>query len=319
MRLQQLGGRTMGTTWSLRFDNPRMLPLPQVRSAIDESLARVIGQMSHWEPASDISRFNAAPAGSRHTIAREFRDVLVCALRWAEASGNAIDPTIGALVGCWAFGPDADESTAAFVPSAEAVAEARARTGWQGLAFDAATATLLQPGGLALDFSGIAKGFAVDHCVASLHAIGLHDLLMEIGGELRGAGRRPDGHPWQVMIDVPLSETVGTPQRVQLNDLAIATSGDRWHTRERDGRRWSHTIDPRSGEPVSNELAAVTVLHRSCMEADALATVLTVLGPVDGMAFAETGDIAARFVCRVTDALDVRASSAWNSRDTLAQ
>ncbi|CAN5896535.1 FAD:protein FMN transferase [soil metagenome] len=309
----------MGTTWSLRLDNPRLIPLPQVRTAIDESLARVITQMSHWEPASDVSRFNTAPAGSRHAIAPEFREVLICALRWAEASGNAIDPTIGALVGCWGFGPNAGESMASYIPSPEAVIDARARTGWQRLAFDSETATLLQPGGMTLDFSGIAKGFAVDRCVAALHAIGLHDLLMEIGGELRGSGCRPDGRPWQVSIETTPSESGGTPQRIRLADLAIATSGDRWHTREHGGRRWSHTIDPRSGEPVSNELAAVTVLHPSCMEADALATVLTVLGPLDGPAFAETHDIAARFVCRRGDALEARASSAWNSRATLAQ
>ena len=309
----------MGTTWSLRLDNPRLLPLPQVRTAIDESLARVIAQMSHWEPASDISRFNTAPAGARHTIAPEFREVLMCASRWAEASGNAIDPTIGALVGCWGFGPGVRESTATCIPSAKALIDARARTGWQRLAFDSATSSLLQPGGLTLDFSGIAKGFAVDHCVAALHALGLFNLLMEIGGELRGTGCRPDGQPWQVSIDTTPYERDGTPQRVRLADLAIATSGDRWHTREHGGRRWSHTIDPRSGEPVSNELAAVTVLHPSCMEADALATVLTVLGPLDGPAFAETHGIAARFVCRNGSALEVRASTAWNSRATLAQ
>ena len=318
-RLQQLQGRTMGTSWALRFDNQRLLPLPLVHAAINDALARVIAQMSHWEPDSDISRFNAAPNGSRHTIALEFRNVLTCALRWAEASGSAIDPTVGALVACWGFGPDAGASSLAFIPSAQAVEDARACTGWQRLAFDATTTMLSQPGGVRLDFSGIAKGFAVDHCIAALQAIGLRDVLMEIGGELRGAGRRPDGQPWQIAIDMPGADHAAIPQRVRLDELAIATSGNRWHLREKDGRRWSHTIDPRSGEPVLNELAAVTVLHSSCMEADALATVLMVLGPIDGMAFAQTHDIAARFFCRNSDALDVRASSAWKSHTTGAQ
>ncbi len=309
----------MGTTWSLRFDNPRLLPLPEVRAAVDDALACVVAQMSHWEPDSDISRFNVAPGGSRHALQPEFASVLGCALAWAQASGSAIDPTMGALVGCWGFGPFADEVAPPFIPSTEAIEEARARTGWERLAFDANDGTLLQPGGLSLDLSGIAKGFAVDHCVTALHALGLNDLLMEIGGELRGAGKRPDGQPWQIAVDTLPDESTGDRQRVRLIDLSIATSGDRWHTREHRGKRWSHTIDPRSGQPVSNETAAVTVLHRSCMQADALATVLTVLGPVGGMAFAETHGIAARFVCRDRDALDVRASSAWNAHATSAQ
>lgn len=156
-RLQQLQGRTMGTRWALRFDNQHLLVLPLVHAAIDDALALVIAQMSHWEPDSDISRFNAAPNGSRHTVALEFRNVLACAFRWAEVNGSAIDPTVGALVACWGFGPDAGASNLVFIPSAQAVEDARACTGWQPLAFGAATATLFQPGGLSLDFSTFCK------------------------------------------------------------------------------------------------------------------------------------------------------------------
>ncbi|SFP56187.1 FAD:protein FMN transferase [Variovorax sp. 770b2] len=287
--LQQLGGQTMGTTWSLRFDNPRMLPLEQVREAVEAALARVVAQMSHWEPASDISRFNRAPAGSRHVLPKEFTEVMACAFHWARASAGAIDPTVGPLVACWGFGPDADPSG---LPAPEVLAAARARTGWQRLEFDEACGALLQTGGIALDLSGIAKGFAVDHGIEALRGLGLTDLLLEIGGELRGIGRRPDSQPWQVLID---GESPAA-QRIALADMAIATSGDRWHRREHEGRRWSHTIDPRSGEPVAHALASVTVLHAQCMQADALATVLTVLGPDDGVSFAEQHDVAALFV-----------------------
>lgn len=302
--LQQLGGQTMGTTWSLRFDNPRMLALEQVREAVETALARVIAQMSHWEPASDISRFNRASAGSRHVLPKEFADVMACASHWAHASEGAIDPTVGPLVACWGFGPDANPSS---LPAAEVVAAVRARIGWERLQFDEASATLLQPGGIVLDLSGIAKGFAVDQGVEALHGLGLTDLLFEIGGELRGSGHRPDGQPWQVLIDgeAPVA------QRIALADMAIATSGDRWHRREHEGRRWSHTIDPRNGEPVAHALASVTVLHAQCMQADALATVLTVLGPDDGLAFAERHDVAALFVSHDDTSSAPRATRAW--------
>ena len=303
--LQQLGGQTMGTTWSLRFDNPRMLPLEHVRETVEAALGLVIAQMSHWEPTSDISRFNRAPAGSRHVLPKEFAEVTACAIHWARASAGAIDPTVGPLVACWGFGPDAEESG---LPAPETLAAVRARTGWQQLAFDEAGGSLLQAGGITLDLSGIAKGFAVDHGVEALRRLGLTGLLFEIGGELRGIGRRPDGQPWQVQVD---GESAAT-QRIALADMAIATSGDRWHRRAHEGRSWSHTIDPRNGEPVSHSLASVTVLHAQCMQADALATVLTVLGPDEGLAFAERHDIAALFVSHADDASPgPQATRAW--------
>jgi FAD:protein FMN transferase len=302
--LQQLSGQTMGTTWSLRFDNPRMLALERVRETVETALARVIAQMSHWEPASDISRFNRAPPDSRHVLPPEFADVMRCALHWALASAGAIDPTVGPLVACWGFGPDAQEGG---LPSPEVLVEARARVGWERLAFDAVDGSLLQQGGLALDLSGIAKGFAVDHGVEALRTLGLADLLFEVGGELRGVGRRPGGQPWQVQADSELA----TARPVALADMAIATSGDRWHRREQGGRRWSHTIDPRNGEPITHSLASVTVLHPRCMDADALATVLTVLGPDEGLAFAERHDIAALFASHGEGPPGPCATRAW--------
>lgn len=294
----------MGTTWSLRFDNPRMLPLASVREAVEEALGVVIAQMSHWEQDSDISRINRAPAGSRHVLPKEFAEVMRCTARCAVASGGAIDPTVGSLVACWGFGPEADESG---VPVAQALAEARSQVGWQRLAFDAAGGALTQPGGVVLDLSGIAKGFAVDHGTQALQALGLSDFLFEIGGELRGVGRRPGGQPWQVQVDSGLA----VAQLVALADMAVATSGDRWHQRVHEGRHWSHTIDPRTGEPVAHALASVTVLHPRCMEADALATVLTVLGPDDGWDFAERHRVAALFVSHGDPSPTMRATSNW--------
>lgn len=283
----------MGTTWSLRFDNPRMVALDDVRASVQGALDRVVRQMSTWEPESDISRFNRAEAGTRHTLEPEFAEVLACAVKWAAASDGAIDPSIGPLVALWGFGALADATHDA-PPSRATLAQARACVGWQRLALDSPTRGIVQPGGAALDLSGIAKGFAVDHVAAALQAIDLSDFLIEIGGELRAAGRRPGGDPWQVAIEA-LS---GTDTHVALQDMAIATSGDRWHVREHQGRRWSHTLDPRTGEPVANALASVTVLHSECMQADALATVLAVLGPDDGLDFAQEHRVAALFVCR---------------------
>jgi thiamine biosynthesis lipoprotein len=297
----------MGTTWSLRFDNPSMISMDAVRHGTAAALQRVVAQMSTWESDSDISRFNRAAAGSCHSLRPEFAEVLACALHWAAASGAAIDPTIGPLVALWGFGAHADASKKALWPSPARIAATRARVGWQRIAFDRTARTIVQAGGVSLDLSGIAKGFAVDQVAQALRALGLSDFLVEVGGELRAAGRRPGGDRWQVLVEA----LPGTAHRLALEDMAIATSGDRWQAREHDGRRWSHTIDPRSGEPATHALAAVTVLHRECIHADALATVLTVLGPIHGFDFARQHDVAARFVCRDGAGLRTRTSDAW--------
>lgn len=295
----------MGTTWSLRFDNPAMLSLEAVRACVETALTCVVDQMSTWEAGSDISRFNAAPGSSRHTLPTAFADVLATALDWAAASGGAIDPTVGPLVALWGFGAQAGAHQAP--PSAAELDAARSRVGWQRITLDRVQRTLVQPGGIALDLSGIAKGFAVDHVADALQALGLQHMLVEVGGELRAIGHRPDGQAWQVQVEAGPA----TIPRLPLDDLAIATSGDRWHTRAHGDRRWSHTIDPRSGEPAAHALAAVTVLHPRCVHADALATALTVLGPDDGLAFAQRHGVAARFVVRDGAGHHLRVSDAW--------
>ncbi|PZQ53462.1 MAG: thiamine biosynthesis protein ApbE, partial [Variovorax paradoxus] len=146
----------MGTTWSLRVDNPRMLPLDALRHAVQSALDEVVAQMSHWDPDSALGRFNRAPAGSTHTLPEAFNDVLARALHWAEASGGALDPGMGPLVALWGFGPNAVDDDR-LPPDAAALAAAHARCGWQRIAHDAAVRTLVQPGGLSLDLSGIAK------------------------------------------------------------------------------------------------------------------------------------------------------------------
>lgn len=307
-RLQKLAGRTMGTTWSLVFDNPAMRPHDAVLAEVNLALDTVIDQMSTWEAASHISRYNQAPAGSRHVVPEDFARVLGCALSWAEASGGAIDPTVGSLVALWGFGAHARPASSK--PGEAAWAEAKSRTGWRRLDFDRGTRTLTQPGGLSLDVSGVAKGFAVDKVAEALLALGLSDFLVEIGGELRGIGVRPGAQAWRVHIDIP--GEVLPP--VALANMSIATSGDRWHVHEQGGRRWSHTIDPRSAEPLSSTLASVTVLHPQCMHADALATALLVLGATEGPAFAEHHRIAAVFVRRHGETHQVLATEAWRSQ-----
>lgn len=286
-------GISMGTSWSLRAIVPRGVTASAVEQAVAAALDSVIGQMSQWAPESALSRFNRAPGATWHAVPDGFLTVLREALRVAALSGGAFDPTCGALTEMWGFGA-AEPSD---LPSTSDVDGARGTMGWRRVLIDEA-GRVFQPGGLTLDFGGIAKGFAVDLAVDALRRLGVPSGLMEIGGELSGWGVKPDGTPWWVGLDRPPGAALAEDDPlVALHELAIASSGDFQRTRLDGDRRYSHTLDPATGAPLeAGAPALVTVLHRSCMTADALATALMVMGAAQGAAVAAREGIAARFV-----------------------
>lgn len=296
-----LQGQSMGTTWSVRCVGPRALRLDAIARAIATALADVVAQMSHWERGSVLSRFNAAPAGHVQTLPAAFATVMDAALQVAAASGGAFDPAAGELVARWGFGPAGlyprhDEP--GFAPP-DPAAVAAARRDWRALRWDAAMRRLTQPGGLRLDLSAIAKGHAVDRVSELLTDCGLPHHLVEIGGELRGMGLKPEGQPWWVDLEPPAPGCGLAPTRIALHGLAVATSGDyRKHFTDAAGGHRPHTLDPRSGQPIAHGMASVSVVHASAMWADAWSTALTVLGPDNGLALAIEQRLAAQLVWR---------------------
>ncbi|PUA19838.1 FAD:protein FMN transferase [Glaciimonas sp. PCH181] len=292
-----LSGSTMGTTWSVHVLAPLAVSRQTIEQGIQAQLDLVIHQMSTWESDSDVSRFNHAPAGSWHALPDAFFTVLDAALTMARDSDGAFDPTIGPLVNLWGFGPQqGGADTVAACPNAVAMPFAQKRCNWRQISLDHQQRRLLQPGGVYLDFSGIAKGYAVDLVARYLFALGCPSYLVEIGGELSGFGVKPDGQPWWVTLERPPSEQGAKSIVTALHGLAVATSGDYRRYFDYAGQRYAHTIDTRTGEPVSHGMVSVTVLHAQCMVADALATVLMVLGEKKGMAFAQERNIPALFI-----------------------
>lgn len=310
LRVTDIGGATMGTTWRARLAITSETDVALVTRAVEAVLQDVIDQMSTWEPGSSISRFNAAPAGTWHALRTAFFRVLSAALAWAERSHGAYDPTLGRSVNLWGFGPEGAQT----IPDENAIARARAASGWRRVTFDRDRRRILQPGGLALDLSSIAKGFAVDEVAATLRRAGVANFLVEIGGELWGEGLKPDGTPWWVALDEPRAGRHARAEtRVALSGRAIATSGDEQRFIEVGGRRLAHTLDPRTGAPLAHDLVSVTVLAESCMTADAAATALLVLGPEHGPAFARQEGLAARFVRLVPEGLAEELSPAMTA------
>lgn len=289
------GGATMGTTWSVRFVADDALDRSALAADVAASLDLVVGQMSPWSDASDLSAYHRAAPGADVALPEPFFSVLEYALSVARDSGGAYDPTVGPLVDLWGFGPPGPRE--APPPDAD-VHALRPHVGWNRVALDRAARTARQPGGLRLDLSAVAKGYAVDRVASRLRAHGVRDFLVEVGGELRGEGVKPDGQPWWVAIERPPGDGAHET-RVALHGLSIATSGDSRRFFEHAGRRYAHTVDPRSGRPVAHAVASVTVLHRACMAADAWSTALYVMGVDDGLACASARGLAALFVRRV--------------------
>jgi Membrane-associated lipoprotein involved in thiamine biosynthesis len=277
------GGDTMGTTWSVRVAVPTGFDLSPLKAAISDCLENILDQMSHWRAHSLLGRFNRAPAGSWYVLPPEFASVMEAAFVVADRSGSAFDPAIGELVNLWGFGPPEVHGT----PSAEEISAALARSGWCGLDYHPPTRRLRQPGGVHLDLSGIAKGYAVDAVMGVMRDHGCRHCLVEIGGELAGAGIRPDGDPWWVDLETPAQGFV--PVRVALHQLAVATSGD--YVRGR------HTINPRTGYPVAHA-AVISVIHDCAMLADAWATALSVLSPPEMQRLAAAQSLMVRALLR---------------------
>jgi len=281
--VRTLGGLTMGTTWRVTYVSERDRDA-WLRERVEQVFDTVIAQMSTWEPGSDISRINRSRLGEWCSIKPELRDVLVCGLAVQRATGGAFDVAVGASVDRWGFGPPGEIDR----PPARIDAVHADRSS-SPIELDADNMRVRRNADVRLDLSGIAKGYAVDLVLRTMRQAGHPDCLVEIGGELAGAGVKPDGSPWWVEI---AGQTDDEPLVVALHGMAIATSGIERHLML-DGRAYSHTIDSATGKPIDNEMVQCSVVASSCMLADAYATALMVRGPTAGAAITEAENIAA--------------------------
>jgi len=293
----ELAGTTMGTTYSIQVVGNRPgLPDSATRNEIEATLERIEGRMSTYLDASEISRFNADRSGDWFEISAETCRLVERAIGWSEASDGAFDVTVAPVVEAWGFGPT---PAPAGLPDEAEIARLQASVGVDYLETDCSVPALRKRRpALGIDLSGFAKGYAVDEVAALLARRGYPDFLVEIGGELSARGRNASGLAWRIAIENPAG-TGATPAGIlSLRDEAMATSGDYRNFFEYGGKRYSHTIDPRTGRPVAHELTAVTVVAGNTADADALATALLVLGPEAGAALADRLGLAARFILR---------------------
>lgn len=295
-----LHGPTMGTRWSATLDADHTVDLVALRQNLAAVVEQVDEQMSPWKPSSDLMRLNRAPVGEWVELPADMLEVLDCALEVQRLSAGAFNPCVGALVDAWGFGAVRD------APDAQAIRAARqtmplAANGCMELDRPAGRARKHAP--VHLDLCGIAKGYAVDRMAHVLQQHGVRHALASLDGELRGVGDQASSEPWAVALERPEAGRRAVRGVIELEDLAVATSGDYRRYLKVGDARLAHTMDARRCAPVNNAVASVTVLARTCMQADAWATALLVAGPEEGLAMAQRMRMDVLFLLRRTQGL----------------
>lgn len=299
-KLVILSGLTMGTSYTVKIVSPESkLDRVTLSEEINLRLDEVNTQMSTYIDTSDLSFFNQSRTNGWVKIPIELFRVIEESLKISKLSNNAFDITIGPVVNLWGFGPEKKSSV---IPDESAIHEALGKVGSHNIHLDAQNHAIRKDNpDLYIDLSGIAKGFAVDVIADYLDRLGIINYMVEIGGEIKTRGINPDNKVWHIGIEKPLDDQRTIQTVVALNNTGMATSGDYRNYFEENGLRYSHTIDPATGKPITHKLASVTVLHPSTMTADAMATALLVLGPEHGFELAIKENISALFLVREKD------------------
>ena len=311
----ELVGTTMGTQFSIKLpdglgDHDALL----LQNQIEASLDHVEQMMSTYLFESEISGFNVSRSTEWHPVSAEFCASVEDALELSKLTDGAFDITVGPLVNLWGFGPSGyvDEP-----PDDDRVQAILDSVGYEHVHADCTQPAIRKDlPKLVLDMSAFGKGFAVDRVAELLDSMGFTDYLIEIGGEMRLRGKNAQDQAWAVGIEVPLPNQRNPHLVLRVTDSTVATSGDYRNFFEHDGKLYSHTIDTRTGRPVTHSLASVTVVHYNGAHADALATALLVLGPDDGMALALREDLAVLFLVREDDDIKEKATPAFEQLRT---
>ncbi|HEY9035926.1 MAG TPA: FAD:protein FMN transferase [Pseudomonadales bacterium] len=295
----------MGTTYHVTVVAEQM-DEPAIGARIASTLHNVDAAMTTYRDDSELMLLNAAPSNAWLSVSMPLYQVLQTSREVYGITGGAFDPTVGPLVRLWGFGPD----EAVAKPDDEAIAAAKARIGFQYLEIDPERAYVRKLRDIELDLSAVAKGYAVDAVAAELDSYGFTRYLVEVGGEVRVRGDSPRGDAWRVAIEKPVLQQGEVQVALRLSGDAMATSGDYRNFRDFAGKRYSHEIDPVTGQPVQNKVVSVTVVAADCATADALATGLMAMGEEAAQALVLRDQLPVYMMLRNGDALDIWQSPA---------
>ncbi|MFC4701676.1 FAD:protein FMN transferase [Glaciecola siphonariae] len=313
-----LNGKTMGTTYNVKFylsEQSQNVDVQALQAELDQRLIEINQLMSTYIPDSELSLLNQAIANEPFPISDETQRVINEALRIGNMSNGALDITVGPLVNLWGFGPDQKPET---VPRPEQISELEPFVGTDKFVLDGGK-IIKAHHKVYIDLSTIAKGYAVDELASILSDKGIADYLVEIGGEMRVAGKKPGQQDWLVAIEKPITSERAIQRILSIGDNAIASSGDYRNYFEEAGVRFSHLIDPKTAYPIQHNLVAVSVIAPTCIEADGLATALIVMGAEEGRALAERAGISALFITKEGDEFVEYRSTAFERHVKVVQ
>ena len=303
-----LSGPTMGTTYNIKYIESEGIPSPEVlQKEVDRLLEEVNDQMSTYRKDSELSRFNQNQTSTPFEVSPQTATVVKEAIRLNGLTLGALDVTVGPLVNLWGFGPEARPEV---VPTDEELAARKANTGIQHLTVEGNLLTKDIPN-LYVDLSTIAKGWGVDVVADYIQSQGIQNYMVEVGGEMRLKGINREGVKWRIAIEKPSVDERAVQEIIEPGDMAVATSGDYRIYFERDGVRYSHIINPQTGKPIRHKVVSVTVLDKSSMTADGLATGLMVLCEEQGMKIANENDIPVFMIVKTEDGFKEMASEAY--------
>lgn len=303
-----LSGPTMGTGYNVKYIVDEKTPSKEsIQKEIDQRLELVNDQMSTYRKDSELSRFNQHKANVSFEVSEDTATVVREAMRLNQLTEGALDVTVGPLVNLWGFGPEARPDK---VPTKALLEERFKITGIHHLKEQKNYLTK-DIDDLYVDLSTIAKGWGVDVIANYLDSIGVHHYMVEVGGEIRLQGKNADDVPWRIAIEKPVTDERAIQDVIEPGDMAIATSGDYRNYFEQDGIRYSHIINPKTGYPIDNKVVSVTVLDKSCMTADGLATGLMVLGEEEGLRIANEHNIPAMMIVKTEDGFKEYQSKAF--------
>ena len=278
-QLIEAKGQTMGTIeYKVRLDSlPEELDPQEVGESIQSELDDVNDLMSTYIPDSDVSRFNDYQDIDWFAVSADTAKVIERALEISEQTNGAFDITVGPLVELWHFGPDKGSTE---IPKPQAILDTQGWVGYQKLEVRLDPPALKKSlAEVRIDLSAIAKGYAVDRVAVKLDSLGVENYMVLVGGDGRTKGTKSDGSSWQIGIEKPDPKQFGTFQKIApLETSSMATSGDYRNFFIVDGVWYSHTINPKTGKPVTHNLASASVIADDCMTADAFATAALVLG-----------------------------------------
>jgi FAD:protein FMN transferase len=308
----ELSGPTMGTYYSVKIARP---PAGLSAETLEPELIRVldgvIAEISTYDPNSELSRLNANPSTDWIPVSENLLAVITEGQRIAALTDGVYDVTIGPLVNLWGFGPERRPDR---LPTEAEIQAARERVGYRKLERrDSPPAVRKARGDLYIDLSSLGEGYGADRIVDWLESRGVSDYMVAIAGAIRAKGLNAKGQPWGIAIEQPLPDQRAVHRVVPVSGRALSTSGDYRNFFEKDGKRYSHEIDPMTGAPVDRKLGSVTVIGNAGMVVDGLATALMVLGEERGPAFAEIQGIAAYFIVREGEDFKGIASTAFQA------